>query len=366
MSVLNKLNKAVEKILPNPTPGKVYQPKLKNLVKVNNEILRLLLKSNKNDVELLKNALKDMYYVRYDEIVDRLLRYMKAGKTSKVKQMREYIKDMLKNVKKRPNLLDHKGLSTIEVRKRFGKIGQGAFGNVYAMKSVRGGKTYAVKFDTMGFANNLKNRDKLTKTSNGRLTREGSVPNTYEEEFDIHAKMYLTMPRYLRRYFLRPYQIKGFKLPRGVRAPTTGVAYGMDFFRGQRLYQYLHNLNRRGKSKEIVRTIRKIRAAIRGMWAHGFIHRDLHMNNIMVNPKTGTPKILDFGYAMEVQPYTREWKTRGTQMLRKLEPELLKWFRKASKDFEANPNTMYFPESNLKVYAKEHQKALKKYFLLEK
>lgn len=75
--------------------------------------------------------------------------------------------------------------------------------------------------------------------------------------------------------------------------------HAMERVEGKTLYEFLkkhhHDV---GKTQKVVRNLKN---AILCMWKAGFIHSDLHLDNIIVTPKLGV-KLIDFGMTTRVTP----------------------------------------------------------------
>ena len=78
----------------------------------------------------------------------------------------------------------------------------------------------------------------------------------------------------------------------------------MDYIEGQTLDDYLANYNSRVEGglpeADVIRILRPIAAALDYAHSKGVVHRDVKPGNVMI-AKDGTPYILDFGIAREIQ-----------------------------------------------------------------
>jgi serine/threonine protein kinase len=76
--------------------------------------------------------------------------------------------------------------------------------------------------------------------------------------------------------------------------------------------------------KKVRKVVRGIRKALYCLWTAGFIHGDMHLRNVMVNPKSQGIKIIDFGMSRGVNK--RSPKYRGPSNLGELRPVFKEWF----------------------------------------
>ena len=238
-------------------------------------------------------------------------------------------KNMYGNWKPSGSLSTPKGPITVTLKKTNKCVlGQGAYGKVCMRENV-GGKKYAVK------------------------TSHNSPRNVIRER-DTHIKFYYGLPSSLRKYFPQPVLIK-----------DEPDSYGMTMFDGITLYKAM-KLPRSPEYKRKV--IKQLRKAVFAMWTSGYIHGDIHTENIMVSKSNDNPQIqiLDFGMMRKsvLNVPNRKFKL-GDVNYKNLNDYWENWFKKSwNKQLinlrlnSGNPNMIVFPNSKsmnyLSYYADNH------------
>jgi len=238
-------------------------------------------------------------------------------------------KNMYGNWKPSGSLPTPKGPITVTLKKTNKCVlGQGAYGKVCMRENV-GGKKYAVK------------------------TSHNSPRNVIRER-DTHIKFYYGLPSSLRKYFPQPVLIK-----------DEPDSYGMTMFDGITLYKAME-LPRSPEYKRKV--IKQLRKAVFAMWTSGYIHGDIHTENIMVSKSNDNPQIqiLDFGMMRKsvLNVPNRKFKL-GDVNYKNLNDYWENWFKKSwNKQLNnlrlnsGNPNMIVFPNSKsmnyLSYYADKH------------
>ena len=200
-------------------------------------------------------------------------------------------------------------------------LGQGAYGKVCVRKTPSG-KKYAVKTPI---------------SSNG---------NNFEDlmnEKDTHMKFYYKLPEPLKKYFPKPVNVKG--------EPNV---YAMTMFDGVTLREALKGYRSTEYKRNILKNLRK---AVFAMWTSGYIHGDIHMENILVS-KDGHIHILDFGMMRKstLKVPNTKFKINGNVNYKNLTDEWKKWFRNSwnvqLKNLgltAGNPNMIVFPHAMRKI-----------------
>ena len=124
----------------------------------------------------------------------------------------------------------------------------------------------------------------------------------------------------------------------------------------------------------MTRIFRDIKRAVLGLWWHtGYFHADLHLGNIMIDPKTYKIKIIDFGLAHAISKAGKSslrklvkgekepWKDK--KLLEKLDDDWKAWFRSEWMRVRkiGNPNSIYFKMLNdprVKFFANHHKRLI--------
>jgi len=173
-------------------------------------------------------------------------------------------------------------------------------------------------------------------------------------ERNTHIKLYYKLPQQLRKYFPRPVLVK-----------NEPDSYAMTMFDGITLQKAL-SVDKSAEYK--TKVIKQLRKAIFAMWSSGYIHGDVHSENIMVSrdQKNPTIQILDFGMMRKspVKIPNKRYKM-GSVGYKNLTNNWHDWFRvswkKQLKDLnlnQANPNMIVFPKemNNLTYFATQHSR----------
>ena len=81
------------------------------------------------------------------------------------------------------------------------------------------------------------------------------------------------------------------------------VSIIMEYINGNNLYQYIRKLpsQRINDENEVKKIFTKIVESIEYMHEMGVIHRDLKLDNILVDRETKQTKIIDFGFSIKVK-----------------------------------------------------------------
>lgn len=259
-------------------------------------------------------------------------------------------------------------------------LGAGAYGEVALWESDRG-KQFAVK-TAVGSNYELK---------------------ALRSELKALTHLHETLPPYLKRFFVTPRPVTFFD-KRDSKECKRGCVLehlGMEVIPGSvELEDFLlHWLRHRwGRStasskkfgtfkneaewrEKMIRVFRDIKRAVLGMWWHsGYLHADLHLGNIMIDPKTLRIKIIDFGLAKKIEntrtlrALSKDEPWKDAQLLEELDTKWKTWFRgewqkygkrllregwriNIKKEAFGNPNSVYFAMLNdpsVKFYARDH------------
>ena len=149
------------------------------------------------------------------------------------------------------------------------KIASGVFGIVFRVKL--NGKVYAVKVD-----------------------KDGSMVTS---DHKIHVKLYNTLDDKCKKIVPEPVTnvqtLEELKILVGNKNISA-----MEYVPGVTLLKFLHKTNDCSKLLKVKNNLRK---ALLCMWKAGFIHGDLHLENVIV-AKCLTVKFIDFGYTVKVTP----------------------------------------------------------------
>lgn len=231
-------------------------------------------------------------------------------------------------------------------------LGKGGQGKVCLHEASKGRKRYAVKY-SFEYGNNLYYHNYYYNVARKNLSARTGKFLKLGEEMEIHAYLWTKAPRYLKRFFIKPVQIK--------HVNKKETHYGMVALdNAETARVHFLKLIKENKIKKAVQLLRKIRQAIYGMWSMGVIHRDLHLQNILITPK-GTPKIIDFGLARYYKPLSKEWKTGGTTMLTNVNKKYTNWLKRFTPFYQGNPNVALFPSGlkRLGMYSTQSKEILK-------
>ena len=168
------------------------------------------------------------------------------------------------------------------------------------------------------------------------------------QERTIHRKLYSLLPNACKRYF--PKIHKYDKDQRGRHIIV------IDYIEGETLYEYLNRGIDIGRKKDL---LRNIQSAIKCMWKSGIVHGDLHVKNVMVNPRTGDITIIDFGFAIHVKKFTNAINRKGiNKWINQTIPEFIK-----NKTSVGNPEFIYFglttPIYNIRTTAPRLERLVK-------
>ena len=224
------------------------------------------------------------------------------------------------------------------IDKNINDIGIGAYGTVVLQKGVDG-KVYAVK---RSLYNNNQSMNELMR------------------EREIHIQFYNSLPPNMKKYFPRPVRAKY----QGENGPNPSI-YAMEAVQNSSTLEYLMMTNKLNAAMK-QKIIRDIRSAIMSIWKAGYIHGDMHLANILVNPKTGQVTIIDFGFMRKTitSPPRTNWKVGNAAANQKW----TSWFSREWKqmlnnmEFDiGNPNMMVFPQymKNMDFFAEHHVKYFK-------
>lgn len=202
------------------------------------------------------------------------------------------------------------------------KLGEGVQGKVCLHASVSGKKLYAVKTTSK---------------------RKNNIANLSREKL-LHMEFYYSLPTYLKRFFAKPvvatFPKKGPQMYHAMEQVPNATT----------LAKFLINAMKTNDTKGVNRVIRQVRHACYALWTHGYIHGDLHFNNVLVNKKTRNIKVIDFGFARRTNSiHSTQWKTGKTNMLSKLDNKFARWFRSEWRSYKismgvktGNPNAFVF------------------------
>lgn len=197
-------------------------------------------------------------------------------------------------------------------------LGQGSYGIVYLYNQRSPSKTqFAVKVSTDPKDKSILRREQI-----------------------LHQRLYLTIPPQARRYIVEPVNVKG-------KPAMYAMVYQKGFIT---LSNYMKHEMRMFKSeaKEILTQIRK---AILSIWSAGYIHTDLHVENLLIDPETLQIKVIDFGLAVKSKipkPIFAPSDTRQAKFVK-----LFYWYKKswsATGRLESNPNLAYFGVDSMNIF----------------
>lgn len=142
-----------------------------------------------------------------------------------------------------------------------------------------------------------------------------SKDDNIEYELITQKEMYNALDPKYKKYFIRPI---------AARIDNNGTpAIAMEYIANARSFRVVaHQLiNKVSKGnaearQDLVNLVKQVREAIIGLWRAGFIHGDLHLENILVT-KSNNIKIIDFGFTTKVNKpfdnknlrgwFAREW-----------------------------------------------------------
>ena len=219
------------------------------------------------------------------------------------------------------------------------ELGHGAYGKVCKHRSRTGQQEYAVK-------------------TSHRASAQKAMLREKKEHFDL----YEAIPPNMKKHFPRPVEVRW-----KVLGPIDHDAYGMEAVpRAIRLSDVLQT------STPVQRTeyLKQLRKVLVTMWKTGYIHGDIHLNNIVINGKTGDLVVLDFGFLTKVSkkpPASVDG--NGTNGIGALNTKWVEWFRgewerhlNKINMFEGNPNLVAWPRqltNNTYYFARDHKAIIK-------
>ena len=219
------------------------------------------------------------------------------------------------------------------------ELGHGAYGKVCKHRSRTGQQEYAVK-----------------------TTHRASAQKAMLREKKEHFDLYEAIPPNMKKHFPRPVEVRW-----KVGGPIDREAYGMEAIpRAIRLSDVL----KAGTPARRTEYLKQLRRVLVTMWKAGYIHGDIHLNNIVINGKTGDLVVLDFGFLTKVSkkpPASVDG--NGTNGLGPLHTKWVEWFRgewerhlNKINMVEGNPNLVAWPRqltNNTYYFAGEHRATLK-------
>jgi len=119
----------------------------------------------------------------------------------------------------------------------------------------------------------------------------------------------------------------------------------MEYINGKTLYHYI--IEHRENPKRLEKVMKRVKKAIVCLWKHGIIHGDAHLDNIMVT-KNNKVKIIDFGQAKRVKPYTKN--DSMEQYKKWFYPKWKAWLKQHRFPL-GNPNVALLGNKSLPTYA---------------
>tara|TARA_B110000977_G_C11091322_1_gene497058 strand:- start:5934 stop:6578 length:645 start_codon:yes stop_codon:yes gene_type:complete len=134
-----------------------------------------------------------------------------------------------------------------------------------------------------------------------------------KEERTKHLDLWYSLPTSCRKYFVRP-----LKLPPDCKVTSKKYSlHAMEFFKGTNMHDYVILNVGLGNISLVEKALTELKKAILCMWKSGYIHNDLHMQNVLVSSAQKI-KIIDFGLSEKVSPLKNQTS----------EKEISKWFSK--------------------------------------
>jgi len=118
--------------------------------------------------------------------------------------------------------------------------------------------------------------------------------DSIQYESIIQIEMYHALDPKYKKYFIRPISVRIDKYG------TPAIA--MKYLPGTRSFRTVAHQLINGNTEArrvLVKLVKQVREAIIGLWRAGFIHGDLHFENILIT-KTNDIKIIDFGFTTKV------------------------------------------------------------------
>ena len=178
------------------------------------------------------------------------------------------------------------------------------------------------------------------------------VAKDASEERSKHLLLWVTLPDKCKKYFVKP-----LDLPKFCR-PTSNLysMHAMEYVSGVNMHEYVKYNLALGNREKIKFVTSLLKDALMCLWKSGFIHMDLHMQNIIIT--SNSIKIIDFGMTEKVEPLKNTPKTKA---------ELEKWFSEryitALKKLGmkgTNPNLYAYGIKKHKMYYKPNQQLYNK------
>ncbi len=212
------------------------------------------------------------------------------------------------------------------------ELGRGEYGAVCSHRGTNG-KLYAVKIPIKGAS-----------------TRE------LKREREMHFTFYNSLPYSMRKHFPKPVDVKwegdGPRIDPSVYAmeEVEGGVTVVDILTDRKKYAKFN--------PELL--LRQLRGVVMSMWKAGFIHGDLHLENMVVN-NNGTIVVLDFGFMGRVAE--KPPPTHNGDPEQRLDDKWVGWFKKEWKRRlrmlgirSGNPNIVAWPrQMTMKYYAGFHK-----------
>lgn len=164
-----------------------------------------------------------------------------------------------------------------------------------------------------------------------------------------HFLLWRKLPPHCKKYFPEPLPI-----PRQVRRNFANKPiHAMEYIHGKTMFQFVHTQLEKGNIQAIRKSFQLLKRAIMCLWMNGFIHNDLHMENIIVY--RNSIKIIDFDFLKRVTPlntyatysqvvnwYSKHYENTLSECgLKKINPNLTAFGIKKYKMFNKKSNILY-------------------------
>ena len=158
-------------------------------------------------------------------------------------------------------------------------VSSGVYGKVFLLR-VGKNNYVAIKSD--------KWEDYRMSSARQRMSNASDIPwGTTLQNRAKHKSLFKKLSPTCQKYFVMPLNVRDYC------KRDTGQLHAMEYVDGQTLNRWLDGPVLPDQRAKI---IKQLQSALFCMWKAGYIHGDLHLNNVLVTKKNMI-KIIDFGFA---------------------------------------------------------------------
>ena len=216
-------------------------------------------------------------------------------------------------------------------------VSSGAYGKVFLLK-IGQNKHVAIKSDKWD--------DHKMSSARQQLSDASDIPwGTTLQNRAKHKSLFRKLSPPCKKFFVTPLNIKDYCMR------DTGQLHAMEYVEGKTLNSWLDGPT---LPSERLHVISQIQRALFCMWKAGYIHGDLHLNNVLVTKKNKV-KIIDFGFLTKVDPLPKTT-THGNK------DKIAKWFvsqfpkvLKSAEITKGNPDITLYGLKALPMFASSHE-----------